>query len=472
MILDYYNLKEQPFGVTPDSQFLYLSPTHREALASLSYGIRTGRGFLSIIAQPGMGKTTLLFQLLQQLQHSAKTVFLFQTLCGPADLLRSILHDLGTDARGEDIPTMHSRLNEHVVAESRRGRRLVVVVDEAQNLTDPALELLRMLSNFERPGEKLMQIVLAGQPQLADKLASPNLVQLRQRISIVARLKPFTLQETNLYVGHRLRVAGYDFEKPLFTPQAGAMIAEYSEGIPRNINNLCFNALSLGYAVKQKPIDHEVIREVIEDLDLGSINEQAAAEQPRKSASERLAILPYEGTETQSGPWMFKFAAAAILMLTLFWPLGAGERTPKMLTSQSSLAETNAISSPSPIASGDEVESLTPLVGSFNVLEPTLVEDVLSRPLVGPQPAGVRSRYEKADIGRAAATVAESDPAELWKKVRSHNTSAELALANLYLEGNVVPRNCPQAQVLLSAASKKGHKAAESLLATYSERCE
>src|SRR4029077_18791569 len=188
MVLDYYNLKEQPFGVTPDSRYLYLSPTHGEALASISYGIRTGRGFLSIIAQPGMGKTTLLFQFLQQLELSARTVFLFQTLCGPEDLLRSILHDLGTDARGEDIPTMHSRLNEHVVEESRRGKRLVVVVDEAQNLADPVLELLRMLSNFERPGEKLMQIILAGQPQLADKLASPSLVQLRQRISIIARL--------------------------------------------------------------------------------------------------------------------------------------------------------------------------------------------------------------------------------------------------------------------------------------------
>src|ERR1022692_4403798 len=111
-------------------------------------------------------------------------------------------------------------------------------MDEAQNLSDSALELLRMLSNFETPREKLMQIILSGQPQLAEKLASPNLVQLRQRISIVARLKPFTLQETNGYVGHRLGVAGYDFRASLFTPRAGAMIAEHSGGIPRNINNI------------------------------------------------------------------------------------------------------------------------------------------------------------------------------------------------------------------------------------------
>src|ERR1017187_3822478 len=270
MVSDYYNLVDQPFGVTPDTRYLYLSPTHREALASLLYGVQTGRGFMSIIAKPGMGKTTLLFQLLQQLEHSARTVFLFQTLYSPVDLLRCLLHDLGKEAQGLDLWEMHSLLNECLLIESRRGKRLVVVMDEAQNLSDSALELLRMLSNFETPREKLMQIILSGQPQLAEKLASPNLVQLRQRISIVAHLKAFTFQETNLYVGHRLRVAGYDFRAPLFTPGAGAIIAERSEGIPRNINNICFNALSLGCAVKRKPIDEEIIREVMDDLDLKS----------------------------------------------------------------------------------------------------------------------------------------------------------------------------------------------------------
>src|ERR1700680_2183619 len=127
MVVDYYNLAEQPFGMTPDTRYLYLSPTHREALASLLYGVQTGRGFMSIIAKPGMGKTTLLFQLLQQLEHSARTVFLFQTLCTPEDLLRNLLHDLGREARGCDLPDMHAQLNECLLAESRRGKRLVVV---------------------------------------------------------------------------------------------------------------------------------------------------------------------------------------------------------------------------------------------------------------------------------------------------------------------------------------------------------
>src|ERR1019366_8841788 len=153
MVTDYYGLAEQPFGVTPDVRYLYLSPTHREALASLLYGVQTGRGFVSLIAKPGMGKTTLLFQLLQQLDQFAKTVFLFQTLCTPVDLLRSLIQDFGTQAHG-DLSEMHSQLNECLLVESRRGKQVVVVIDEAQHLSHSALEVLRMLSNFETPHKK------------------------------------------------------------------------------------------------------------------------------------------------------------------------------------------------------------------------------------------------------------------------------------------------------------------------------
>jgi type II secretory pathway predicted ATPase ExeA len=335
MVTDYYGLAEQPFGVTPDTRYLYLSPTHREALAALLYGVQTGRGFMSIIAKPGMGKTTLLFQLLQQLEHSARTVFLFQTLCSPVDLLRSLLHDLGTEAHG-DLPEMHSQLNECLLTESRRGQQVVVVIDEAQNLSHSTLELLRMLSNFETPHKKLMQIILAGQPQLAEKLASPNLVQLRQRISIVARLKPFTVEETNLYVGHRLLVAGYDFCAPLFSQRAGAMIAEHSEGIPRNINNICFNAMSLGCALQRKPIDEEIIREVAN-----------------------------AGMRTHGRVWLSRCATVAMLLLMLMWPIGMGQRDTTVFASQTApAAATNAaqsslwILSVSPSAPDSQVRNL------------------------------------------------------------------------------------------------------------------
>ena len=196
MVLDYYKLREQPFGVTPDSRYLFLSATHREALASLLYGIEAGRGFVALIAKPGMGKTTLLFHALNQLREKARTVFLFQTICTPVDLLRALLTDLGVQETRGSLVEMQLKLNEILAEQSRSGKRVVVVIDEAQNLDDSVLELVRMLSNFETSREKLIQIILSGQPQLAEKIASPELVQLRQRVSIFARLKPFSAEDT------------------------------------------------------------------------------------------------------------------------------------------------------------------------------------------------------------------------------------------------------------------------------------
>jgi type II secretory pathway predicted ATPase ExeA len=481
MVLDYYHLAEQPFGVTPDTRHLYPSPTHREALASLLYGVQSGRGFMAIIAKPGMGKTTLLFQLLQELGQSARTVFLFQTLCSSVELLRSLLRDLGIELHGYDVLQMHSKLNEYLVTECR-GKRLVVVIDEAQNLPNAALELLRMLSNFETPREKLMQIVLAGQPELAQKLASPDLVQLRQRISMIARLKPFTLQETSEYVGHRLRVAGYDFQTNLFTPRAGAMIAEHSEGIPRNINNICFNALSLGCALKRKPIDEEIIREVLDDLDLGSESlgsengEPATFCQTRGSAHKTSTAVADAGMGTHGRVWLARCATAAMLFLLLMWLLGAGQQNTTVLASQTSLAATNAARSSSRIssASPSALESQSPDTSAknYSAQKSPAPETGRSKVTVGPNPA-TRSSWSVAPHAKEAGVVnSEIDPAELWKQVANESTSAEVALANLYLDGVVVPQNCPQAQVLLLAASKKGNSGAESLLATYEKRCQ
>lgn len=267
MFLDRFGLREQPFGVTPDPHFLYFSPSHVEALASLFYGIQTHRGFMALIAKPGMGKTTLLFHLLERLRSSARTAFLFQAHNDSRDFLRSLVVDLGINEEGGDLVNMHRRLNEMLISEVRAGRRVVVVIDEAQNLADSVLEAVRMLSNFEIAGRKLMNIVLAGQPQLADKLASRNMIQLRQRISILTRLRQFSASETGNYVNHRLRVAGYR-GKPLFTAEALSIIHSRCGGIPRNINNLCFNALTLAFANGRNVVDARIVNEVLEDLDL------------------------------------------------------------------------------------------------------------------------------------------------------------------------------------------------------------
>ncbi len=267
MLLDFYQLREQPFGVTPDPRYLYLSPGHREALASLFYGIEENRGFLSLVAEPGMGKTTLLFQLLQRWRGHVNSAFLFQTQCDSREFIRYLMNDLGLKSDGEDFVRMHSELNEFLFRETLAGRSVVIFIDEAQNLTDAVLETVRLLSDFESAEKKLLQIVLAGQPELAQRLSRPKMDQLRQRIAIQARLDALPAGEVVRYINHRLQVAGYGGTE-LFTPGALGLITERSRGIPRLINNLCFNALSLGCATRQKQINSEVIRQAALDLAL------------------------------------------------------------------------------------------------------------------------------------------------------------------------------------------------------------
>jgi type II secretory pathway predicted ATPase ExeA len=273
-LLRSFGLKQQPFGVTPDPSFLYLSQTHREALASLVYGIETGRGFLALIAQPGMGKTTLLFHLLEQFRSSARTAFVFQTQCTSREFLQFLSSDLGcTTSSSQDFVRMIEEFNYHLSEEARVGKRFIVVVDEAQNLSSSVLETIRLLSNFETPRAKLLQIVLSGQPELGNKLARHDMVQLQQRISSLNRLEPFSLQEIEQYIQHRLWVAGYS-GGALLTSDALAIAADFSAGIPRKINNFCFNALSLAFATQQQTIDATIAREVVGDLEVAMYRSQ------------------------------------------------------------------------------------------------------------------------------------------------------------------------------------------------------
>jgi general secretion pathway protein A len=330
MVLDYFKLREQPFGVTPDARYLFLSSTHKEALGSLLYGIDEGCGFIALIASPGLGKTTLLFHALHQLREKALTVFLFQTVCTSIDLLRALLAGLGVQETQGSLMQLQSRLKEVLLAQARLGKRVVMFIDEAQNLDDSVLELIRMLSNFETPREKLIQIVLSGQPELAEKIASPNLEQLRQRVSIFSELTPFSREDTELYIEHRLRIGGHAFAGSLFTRDALALIAEASHGIPRNINNLCFNALSLAYALQRKPIDSEIIRAVIADRDLGrfrkrtSLASQSGASGGQAAPAFRLA----KRASSQSRGWTQKFAFALAVTLALGGMLVAGRWWP------------------------------------------------------------------------------------------------------------------------------------------------
>ena len=262
MFLDFYGLLEQPFGVTPDPTYLYPTRSHREALASLSSGIKADRGFMVLVAEPGMGKTTLMYQLLHELRDSARTAFLFQTQCDSREFFRYVLDELGIGTQGMDLVAMHSELNAMLFDEMLAGRRFVLVVDEAQNLSESVLETVRLLSNFETPHAKLLQIVLVGQPGLAAKLEKPELSQLRQRIAVFSRLEPLTDAETACYVEHRLKVAGY-WGEPLFTSNALELIANHSKGVPRIINNICYNSLSVAQGLQHRKVTCEIVQQAL-----------------------------------------------------------------------------------------------------------------------------------------------------------------------------------------------------------------
>jgi general secretion pathway protein A len=287
MLLNFFGLREQPFGVVPDPSFLYPSATHREALASLVYGIETGRGFLALIAKPGMGKTTLLFHVLEQFRDKARTAFVFQTQCTSREFMQLLVGELGLETKEQDFVRMHDEFNRHLVEEARAGKRFIVVIDEAQNLDASVLETVRLLSDFETPRTKLLQIVLAGQPELADKLASHGMAQLRQRVSLLIGLQPLSSEEVQHYVHHRLHVAGYVGE-PLLTAEALAIMTDFTEGIPRNINNFCFNAMSLACALQQKIVDAAIAKEVISNLDISRyLSQPERTPTARKPASRR-----------------------------------------------------------------------------------------------------------------------------------------------------------------------------------------
>ena len=268
MLFDFFGLREDPFGVTPETRFLYPSSVHEEARASLAHSFHSGRGFVVLVGQPGMGKTTLLMDFLQKLKSSARTAFLFQTQCSSHELLEQLMLELNLGVRSESPSQLHDRLRAFLAKEHSTGKRVVIVVDEAQNLQDPVLETVRLLSDFETQRSKLLHIVLSGQPQLADKLMAPGLLQLRQRIGMVCRLSPLTTRETREYIQYRLMVAGRPIDRPLFSPGAYEMIAELSKGIPRNINNICFHALSIAYPLNRVLIDTDIVDEASSDIDL------------------------------------------------------------------------------------------------------------------------------------------------------------------------------------------------------------
>lgn len=310
MWLQYFGFQEEPFGVSPDPRCLYLSHTHREALEALERGFSNNRGFTAMIAPPGMGKTTLLFRFLEGIRESTRTVFLFDIAadCEPRELVGYILRELGITPAQSSFE-MHKQLSDALVVETQAGRKFVIVIDEAQSLSDAVLERVRLLTNFETSRGKMMHIVLSGQPQLDDKLVQSSLVQLRQRISTVCRLEPLSSEEIAFYIDYRVKLAGY-YGEPLFTEDALKMIAGASRGTPRIINNLCFNALSLCFVQNSKQVDGCMVAKVITKLQL-----TPKSREPIGVAESVAVVKPRE----------YKQWKQTRRLLTLWGPASAGE---------------------------------------------------------------------------------------------------------------------------------------------------
>ncbi len=266
MYLEFYGLKENPFNVTSDPNFLYLSHTHKEALNHLLYGINQRKGFIEVTGEIGAGKTTLCRAILNQLDERTKTSLVFNSSLPEKQLLEAIIADFGITPKRRSKVGLIEALNEFLLEQLALGNNAVLIIDEAQNMRPSTLEAIRMLSNLETEKEKLLQIVLCGQPQLRDKLNSPSLLQLKQRIAVRFHVRALEKEELQGYMNHRLDVAGGG-GRVSFTPETVDPIHSYTNGIPRLINIICDKALLMGFVYETRFIGNEIIQKSIEELE-------------------------------------------------------------------------------------------------------------------------------------------------------------------------------------------------------------
>lgn len=287
MYCEYYGLLKRPFEMTPDPAFLYLGEAHRESLATMVYGISSGKGFVMLTGEVGTGKTTLLHSLLGQLDSKTVSAFIFNPRLEPLDFFAMLFSELGIKQPCVSKSDYLLTLNDFLIERMERNESTVLIVDEAQNLSADMLEEIRLLSNLETSTSKLIQIILVGQPELSDMLAQPELRQLRQRIALRHRLRPFDARETSDYIEERLRIAGYG-GKSLFKRKAIREIYAVTGGTPRLINVVCDGALLLGYSRDQATLDVADIREVAQDLEL---DPERDGPKPKRSPRRRKGLF-------------------------------------------------------------------------------------------------------------------------------------------------------------------------------------
>ena len=268
MYTKFYGLKCKPFELLPDPRFLYVSKNHDLALTHLEYGITDNKGFIVLTGDVGTGKTTLINFFLSKITTNVNTALIFNTNLDPTTFLEMVVKDFGVHTPDTRRSTLYDSLYQFLLDEHIHGRRSVLIIDEAQNMPQETLEEVRMLSNFETEDSYLLQIIMAGQPQLRRRLNDPELAQLTQRISVYYHLAPLEKSDISRYIEHRLKVTGYTSPDLLFTSNAMEKIYKYTKGVPRLISSICDTALVYGYADEIKTIDAKIIEKVIKNRGL------------------------------------------------------------------------------------------------------------------------------------------------------------------------------------------------------------
>lgn len=263
MYTKYYGFTEPPFNITPNSRFFYASEKHTEALSTLSYAIKQRKGFVVITGEIGSGKTTVCRALINELDHNTRTALITNTHLSGKDLLMCILDDLEIEYTNGSKAQLLTQLYSFLISQISQNNNVVVIIDEAQNLTPSVMEDVRMLSNLETEREKLMQILFIGQPELKKKLALPRLEQLRQRVAVYYHLKPLDIEDVKKYIRHRLKVASNNGTREYFTEEAYNTIFAFSKGVPRLVNQICDSALLTGFLNERETIGADILEEVI-----------------------------------------------------------------------------------------------------------------------------------------------------------------------------------------------------------------
>jgi len=303
MYTQFFGLREEPFNMTPDPQFMYFSKKHMELISSLHYGVQWRKGFIEVTGEVGAGKTTVCRMFLDNIRDKARTALILNPSLSAIQLLQTICEDFGLEASTNNKKLLFDRINTFLLDVLQDGMQAVLIIDEAQNLSPRALEQIRLISNLETDKHKLIQIILVGQPELRALLKKPQLKQLRQRVSVRYHLTALNLTETGEYIIHRLAKAGAPANAVSFSPQAIKSIYTYAQGIPRMVNVLCDKVLLAAFVRETRQITHQLVSQAICEVE-GDISpesfeglmpdEETLREAKRSSSEEKVTIEEIE----------------------------------------------------------------------------------------------------------------------------------------------------------------------------------